>query len=163
MAFVKRVYQRAAMKKECAASRDCIGRGEMTTCAVFAGSELQAAHGRPAAALLRKPQYRSRRNSKTARANQRYSFAWNAWNRAYAVQYQEPDGHLKRLPPEYKGQRHIVIAKQLPNVGGQEWVEYKERPGLSRLRAATPCRPRPQPTPGRRFRRDATGPPRSCT
>jgi hypothetical protein len=38
-------------------------------------------------------------------------------------------GHLKRLPPEYKGERHIVIAKQLPNIGGQEWVEYEERPG----------------------------------
>jgi hypothetical protein len=39
-------------------------------------------------------------------------------------------GHLKRLPPEYKGKRHIVVAKQLPNVGGQEWVEYEERAGL---------------------------------
>ena len=38
-------------------------------------------------------------------------------------------GHLKRLPPGYKGERHIVIAKQLPNISGQEWVEYEERPG----------------------------------
>ena len=52
-------------------------------------------------------------------------------SRAYAVQHRVKSrmGNLKRLPPEYKGERHIVIAKQLPNIGVQEWVEYEERPG----------------------------------
>ena len=52
-------------------------------------------------------------------------------SRTYAAQHRVKSrmGHLKRLPPEYKGERHIVIAKQLPNIGGQEWVEYEERPG----------------------------------
>ena len=38
-------------------------------------------------------------------------------------------GHLKRLPRHYFGERHIVIAKLLPDQDGQEWVEYEERPG----------------------------------
>jgi hypothetical protein len=38
-------------------------------------------------------------------------------------------GHLKRLPAEYVGERHTVVARQLPNRGGQEWVEFEERPG----------------------------------
>ena len=38
-------------------------------------------------------------------------------------------GHLKRLPREYAGERHVVVAKQLPNVGNQEWVEFEEVPG----------------------------------
>jgi hypothetical protein len=38
-------------------------------------------------------------------------------------------GRLKRLPPEYKGERHVVVARQLPNVGNQEWVEFEEVPG----------------------------------
>ena len=52
-------------------------------------------------------------------------------SRANAVRHRSRSrmGHLKRLPPEYKGECHIVIAKQLPNIGDQEWVEYEERPG----------------------------------
>ena len=52
-------------------------------------------------------------------------------SRASAVQHRVRSrmGYLKRLPPEYKGERHIVIAKQLASIGGQEWVEYEERPG----------------------------------
>jgi len=38
-------------------------------------------------------------------------------------------GKLRRLPPEYQGERHVVIAKQLPSKGGREWVEYEEVPG----------------------------------
>jgi hypothetical protein len=38
-------------------------------------------------------------------------------------------GHLKRLPPEYQGERHVIVARQLPNVGNQEWVEFEEVPG----------------------------------
>ena len=52
-------------------------------------------------------------------------------SRTYAARHRVKSrmGRLKRLPPEYKGERHIAIAKQLPNIGGQEWVEYEERPG----------------------------------
>jgi hypothetical protein len=38
-------------------------------------------------------------------------------------------GHLKRLPREYTGERHVIVAKELPNVGNQEWVEFEEVPG----------------------------------
>ena len=38
-------------------------------------------------------------------------------------------GHLKRLPQEYTGERHVIVATQLPNVGNQEWVEFEEVPG----------------------------------
>jgi hypothetical protein len=38
-------------------------------------------------------------------------------------------GNLKRLPPEYTGERHVVISKHLPNQGDQEWVEFEEVPG----------------------------------
>ena len=38
-------------------------------------------------------------------------------------------GNLKRLPDDYAGERHIVVAKELPNQHGQEWVEFEEVPG----------------------------------
>jgi hypothetical protein len=38
-------------------------------------------------------------------------------------------GHLKRLPPEYVGERHIIAARGLPTRNGQEWVEFEELPG----------------------------------
>jgi hypothetical protein len=38
-------------------------------------------------------------------------------------------GYVKRLPCEYQGERHIVIARHLPNKGNQEWVEFEEVPG----------------------------------
>jgi hypothetical protein len=38
-------------------------------------------------------------------------------------------GHLKRLPPEYKGERHVIVARELPKQGDQEWVEFEEVPG----------------------------------
>jgi len=38
-------------------------------------------------------------------------------------------GHLKRLPREYQGERHVVVARQLPSQGDQEWVEFEELPG----------------------------------
>lgn len=38
-------------------------------------------------------------------------------------------GNLRRLRQEYKGERHVVIAKQLPAKAGQEWVEFEEVPG----------------------------------
>ena len=38
-------------------------------------------------------------------------------------------GHLKRLPPEYVGERHIIVERELPNQGFQEWVEFEEVPG----------------------------------
>jgi len=44
-------------------------------------------------------------------------------------------GHLRRLPPDYKGEKHVVIAKQLPNRNGEEWVEFEEVPGPDPKRA----------------------------
>ena len=38
-------------------------------------------------------------------------------------------GSLRRLPPDYKGEKHVVIAKQLPSQNGEEWVEFEEVPG----------------------------------
>ena len=38
-------------------------------------------------------------------------------------------GNLKRLPEDYVGERHIIVAKQLPSQNGQEWVEFEEVPG----------------------------------
>jgi hypothetical protein len=38
-------------------------------------------------------------------------------------------GHLKRLPPEYTGERHVIVTRELPNQGEQEWVEFQEVPG----------------------------------
>ena len=39
-------------------------------------------------------------------------------------------GHLKQLPTEYAGERHVVTVKQLPrNATGAEWYEFEERPG----------------------------------
>jgi hypothetical protein len=38
-------------------------------------------------------------------------------------------GHLKRLPPDYTGERHVVVARELPAQDGQEWVEFEEVPG----------------------------------
>jgi hypothetical protein len=37
--------------------------------------------------------------------------------------------HINRLPPEYRGERHVVVAKHLPSQFGQEWVEFEEVPG----------------------------------
>jgi hypothetical protein len=52
-------------------------------------------------------------------------------SRSVSVEQRTPVrfGHLKRLPPEYKGERHVVVARQLPSVGNQEWVEFEEVPG----------------------------------
>ena len=38
-------------------------------------------------------------------------------------------GNLRRLPPDYKGEKHVVVAKELPIRNGQEWVEFEELPG----------------------------------
>jgi hypothetical protein len=38
-------------------------------------------------------------------------------------------GYLRRLPAEYVGERHTVVAKELPSQNGQEWVEFEEVPG----------------------------------
>jgi hypothetical protein len=35
-------------------------------------------------------------------------------------------GHLKRLSAKYVGERHIVVGRQLPSQGDQEWVEFEE-------------------------------------
>ena len=33
------------------------------------------------------------------------------------------------MPKDYQGERHIVVAKELPSQNGQEWVEFEEVPG----------------------------------
>ena len=38
-------------------------------------------------------------------------------------------GYVKRLPPDYKGERHIIIGRHLPKQGDREWVEFEELPG----------------------------------
>jgi hypothetical protein len=38
-------------------------------------------------------------------------------------------GHLKRLPRKYTGDRHVIVARELPKQGDQEWVEFQEVPG----------------------------------
>ena len=37
-------------------------------------------------------------------------------------------GNLRRLPQDFRGERHMVIAKHLPSRSGQEWVEFEEIP-----------------------------------
>ena len=41
-------------------------------------------------------------------------------------------GNLHRLPRDYNGERHLVIARHLPSRSGQEWVEFEEVPGPDR-------------------------------
>ena len=50
-------------------------------------------------------------------------------------------GHLRRLPPDYQGEKHVVIIRRLPDREGQEWVEFEEVPG-------------PDPGPQRNGKRD---------
>jgi hypothetical protein len=38
-------------------------------------------------------------------------------------------GNLRRLPEGHQGERHVEIAKYLPAINGQEWVEFVEVPG----------------------------------
>jgi hypothetical protein len=38
-------------------------------------------------------------------------------------------GDLRRLPPDYTGERHVVVARELPSQFGQDWVEFEEVPG----------------------------------
>ena len=37
-------------------------------------------------------------------------------------------GHLRQLPGDYKGERHVVVTKELPEKG-EAWVEFEEVPG----------------------------------
>ena len=38
-------------------------------------------------------------------------------------------GKLRRLPEDYKGERHVIVAKQLASQNGQECVEFEEIAG----------------------------------
>jgi hypothetical protein len=38
-------------------------------------------------------------------------------------------GKVRRLPGDYRGERHIEIAHCLPDKNGQQWVEFTEVPG----------------------------------
>ena len=40
-------------------------------------------------------------------------------------------GYLETLPPDYVGERHVVIVKREPRgaSGNFEWCEFEERPG----------------------------------
>ena len=49
-------------------------------------------------------------------------------------------GHLKQLPRDYEGERHVVITKHLPPQGDREWVEFEERPGPGPNPTETPNR-----------------------
>jgi hypothetical protein len=49
-------------------------------------------------------------------------------------------GHLRRLPGGYQGERHIVIARRLPDRNGQHWVEFEEVPGPGLPPRARPVR-----------------------
>ena len=35
---------------------------------------------------------------------------------------------LKRLTREYQGERHVIVSRELPKRGDQEWVEFEEVP-----------------------------------
>jgi hypothetical protein len=48
-------------------------------------------------------------------------------------------GNVRRLPKDYRGERHTVIAKHLPNQGDQEWVEFEEVPVILALFDASGC------------------------
>ena len=46
-------------------------------------------------------------------------------------------GHLKQLPADYIGERHVVVVRQIPPQSpGEDWYEFEERPG--RAVAVTP-------------------------
>jgi hypothetical protein len=38
-------------------------------------------------------------------------------------------GRVQQLPEDYRGERHVVITKHLPERYGMEWVEFQEVPG----------------------------------
>jgi hypothetical protein len=38
-------------------------------------------------------------------------------------------GPLQRLPKDYPGERHVIIARHLPDCDNREWVEYEEVAG----------------------------------
>ena len=47
-------------------------------------------------------------------------------------------GHLRQLPADYKGERHVVVTKQLPSQDGREWVEFEEVPGPAPVHECPP-------------------------
>jgi hypothetical protein len=38
-------------------------------------------------------------------------------------------GRLKRRTPEYTGERHMIVTREVPKQGDQQWVEFEEVPG----------------------------------
>jgi hypothetical protein len=60
-------------------------------------------------------------------------------------------GHVKRLPPDYVGERHTVITKYLGIRDGQEWVEFEEVPGPAPERHAARRDQSEFPTPEHRI------------
>ena len=48
---------------------------------------------------------------------------------AASAQVQVRIGKLRRLPADYMGERHVIVAKQLPSRNGPEWVEFEEIAG----------------------------------
>jgi hypothetical protein len=64
-------------------------------------------------------------------------------------------GCLKRLPPEYTGDRHVMVVRELPNQDDRECVVFEEMPGPApdklrcpaRGRAFTGLRPSLRPIP----------------
>ena len=47
-------------------------------------------------------------------------------------------GDLRRLPAGYQGERHVIVAKHLPDRNGQKWVEFEEVPGPGPVDAPEP-------------------------
>ena len=47
-------------------------------------------------------------------------------------------GNLRRLPEDYRGERHRKIVKHLPDRNSQEWVEFEEVPGPAPSAPAEP-------------------------
>src|SRR6185437_3438288 len=53
---------------------------------------------------------------------------WWKWRAAFPP-IQVRLGHLRCLPSDYHGERHIAVTERLPDRDGWEWVEYAEVPG----------------------------------
>ena len=70
---------------------------------------------------------RSLRTCEPEFADLRGAARWRKSGRCPAVKLRF--GHLRRLPGDYQRERHVVIAQQLPDRDGQEWVEFAEVPG----------------------------------
>jgi len=57
-------------------------------------------------------------------------FRWRRSRTAALLSIKVRFGYLvRRLPPDCQGERHLEVARRLPNRGDKEWVEYEEVAG----------------------------------